>query len=511
MYRNVLTKKSFALVGTAVLCAAAAVIFALCFRPEQGILLSADSLAYLHAADELMRGEGYVYFGMSTPMIQWALLMPTFCALIGLFTADVAGVMVYLNFVFLFVTLLFANLTVKHVIRKPAFALAAQIVISFSWSIWHMYYHLWSEVLFLTFLSMLTYFFVRWLQEDKRRLLVGAGLSACFMLVARFTGMELAGLVGLYILFRRGHSWKKRLGNALIYGLIGAPLCCLTLLRNYIVSGTFTGRSKPSSYTFVTNLKNLFSRIVQWFEPDFTSGRFPVVAIVLLLLLAVSFVLFLALRRRTRGMESLEVPFFLLLHCLLYSATTLYANSTYALDGTTSRIVSPILFCGVTLFFWLLSQGANAKRAWLRGGLIFCALALAIFSAASNVLYVSQTVPGQISYYSLANLGEDPAAEYLSELDPTRVKIWTNDPNRLYYLTGMDCNYIPRRESIAIELYCWDACVERWQETGKELLICWYDISASEACYQEQELQQMLSMTLVADLDNCQIYEAVLP
>ena len=501
---NCSQKKYNATVWTAVMCAVISTVLAFLCLPKGGIVYTHDSLAYLHVEKSLAAGEGFLFFGYSTPMIQWALLMPAFCAFLSRLTGDAPATLAWLNLIFMAVTMLLANLTAVRIIKKKLYCVAAQVILSFSWTMWFIHYHLWSEALFLLFVTALIYVFVCWLQEKKRYLLVAAGVFASLMLLTRFSGMELAGLIGLIIVFYPRHTWKNRIMDAAAYGVIGAVPCVALLIRNYMLSGTFTGRSKPALYTFSQNLKDTCLRLVEMLDPAASGWRILlVVGIVGVMCLAALVVM---IRQRDKIDRDAILPvIFMLLHCVLYTATSLYANSTYALDGVTGRIMAPIMVCGFVMIFWVLSQITWSECASLPKIMAVCVVLLTVFSASSNIACLVHKGPDLVNPYSKASYGEDAAAEYIAAMDPDAVKVWTNQPARLYVLTdGMDINYPPRRESI--ELYSWEACVARWQESEKELYVCWYDRATNQILYQEAELQERLGLVLVAELDGCRIY-----
>ena len=71
----------------------------------------------------------------------------------------------------------------------------------------------------------------------------------------------------LLLLLRKGDTPSKKATDTVIYALIVGTPSSVWLLRNFLVSGTWTGPRYPSPYSFLFNLKNTFITLADWVLP----------------------------------------------------------------------------------------------------------------------------------------------------------------------------------------------------------------------------------------------------
>ena len=466
-------------------------------------MLTHDSLAYLHAADTFMAGRGFEYFGYSSPMIQWPLLMPALYGVAGLL-GDVRVIMGYFNLTLFGIAVFFGGLTLSGFVKNRVAYMIAMVFMTFSLSYIKPFYYLLSEGLFLAFLSVLLFLFTRWIANGKMPFLLLLSLVSGLLMWTRFTGIVLSGLVGVYILFFTGKNFIKRVKEAAIYGGIAALPFMGLLIRNFILSGTFTGRSKPSVTPFWDNIKDTVKTIGGWFLP-----QYPLCGAALAGLIAAgcAFAAYLIFKKRASdgrgGSHGISV---ILAYTFLYPMSVIYSNTFYALDPVGLRILAPMFLPAVISIFYLLDEAlARIDSRKLKTTALALSAAAALAFAVFNSWSLFADGPGFTSYYMEKNFEASPVMEYIRGI-PGDVKIYTNKPGDVFFATGKDANYPPRKEGAVI--YLREACDARLASSGKELYIVWYDVVTNPVLYQREELISMYSLTEVESFEGCVIYKA---
>ncbi|WP_252891841.1 hypothetical protein [Thermoclostridium stercorarium] len=247
-----------------------------------------------------------------------------------------AGLFAYL--VYVSAVYLFENLTVK-VLSVPAL-----LLLTLSVPLIYVSGYGWTEMLFI-FLAVLSMVLIlMYLKNRKLSYFVSGALVSAMCWLTRYIGITVIAALAL-VLFIYEKPVADKFKKAFTYGVFSCFPMCLWVLRNYLLSGTFTGGRQPGVYTLGENIELSLMVFNEWFSyaiPEILSAS--LVYLGLLVLLAV------LVRESKKGENSLPTPDLSanLLITAIYSAVLLYTATKTAMDGITTG------FGRLCIRFWYL-------------------------------------------------------------------------------------------------------------------------------------------------------------
>ncbi len=151
---------------------------------------------------------------------------------------------------------------------------------------------------FLMLLSL--WWLIAYLEEGRRRLLIAAAIAAGLSLLTRYPGVVLAGCGVIGILTLGPGSFKRRLIDAALFGVICTLPSIASTLHNLAVAGTAADREIAFHKVNAYKLRQCASTIMHWFVPDLVDRHHPK-RLVAALLLAVHALLAVSWTRRPTG------------------------------------------------------------------------------------------------------------------------------------------------------------------------------------------------------------------
>ena len=180
--------------------------------------ISADSVAYMHAARSLAAGKGYVYFGFDAPFIQWPPLYPSLLAIAELLGLDVATAANYLNaFILGLIIFIFGVWAAKN-IRYRIYVLWGLVALVFSVPLLYVSRYVWSEPLFILLLLLFIIEVEKYIKTQKHGFLLLAAVFAALACMTRYIGVVLV-LTGVVVILLQRKKFVNRLCSILVFGL----------------------------------------------------------------------------------------------------------------------------------------------------------------------------------------------------------------------------------------------------------------------------------------------------
>ena len=240
-----------------------------------GVSVTPDSVAYISAARNLLAGNGFTQWNGSS-YVHAPPLFPLLLALTGIFGHDPADTAGYVNaFLCGLAIFLSSRWLWQHLRARPAptsralqtwLLLWAAAVLVLSPTLLRIASFAWSEPLFILLTVSALFTFNTFLDTGKRASLVLAAIFTALACLTRYVGITIPAIMLLLLLLRKD-TLSKKTTDTVIYALIvGTPLS-VWLLRNFLVSGTWTGPRAPAQYSFLFNLKNMFVILADWVLP----------------------------------------------------------------------------------------------------------------------------------------------------------------------------------------------------------------------------------------------------
>ena len=241
-----------------------------------GVGVTPDSVRYISTAHSLLAGNGFIDWDNSIYIFHPP-LFPLLLALTGIFGTDPADTAGYVNaFLYGLAIFLSSRWLWQHLRARPAptsrtlqtyLLLWAAVVLILSPPLLRIASFALSEPLFILLTISALFTFNTFLDTGKRASLVLAAIFTSLACLTRYVGITIPATICLLLLFRKGDTPSKKATDTVIYALIvGTPLS-VWLLRNFLVSGTWTGLRYPTQYSFLFNLKNMFIILADWVLP----------------------------------------------------------------------------------------------------------------------------------------------------------------------------------------------------------------------------------------------------
>jgi hypothetical protein len=283
--------------------------------------------------------------------------------------------------------------------------------------------------------------------------LIIAGILTGLAGITRYIGISLtfAGILALVLLVEG--EWKRRIGRASIFGLLGGAPLMSWFLRNYLLTGTASNREfiyHPLSYE---KLKSGVYTVSVWFLPESIPLRMRVAIFVGLVLLLVcifvrGFIRFQRLQstRDRRESANVRIIALLIIYALIY-LLFLFLSLTFV-DASTrldTRILLPIYAVTLLLALILIDSGRDELRR--NRILSFVGIALliglwAFYAFQSNrILSVMRAEGRGFTGREWQNLETGQAVR---ELEPGGI-LYSTEALPLYFLTGRPAYWVPEK------------------------------------------------------------------
>lgn len=470
---------------------------------KYGVGLSPDSVSYVRLARNILES-GLAFLGTSAavsrpPVYPLELAMLSFVLRMD----PLAGARVYAMLCAAAVTGLLV-LSARSVTRFPPALVFAGAMGVFSVPLFRVSTMAWSEG---TFIATVLLLFLAASQFGRHP----GGAALCGLLagaacLTRYVGVILIPLVGLHHFFFSGDSMKRRSLNGGLY-MVGASICFAAYaIRNQLVSGTFLGPRSPSDTGFLDNLRQALNTLSGWFSPGSESPVTGAVAIAIVALLAVFAV------TRAAGENETRPASMVFLHggfLPLYLAFLLVTSTTTAYDRIDDRLMAPVFPSFVLLA--VTAAAALSREAPRRSLSLLAALTvLGMLWPASVVLRETdfRSNVGAGGYHT-ADWKTDALIASIEEAGlPDAPAAYSNAPDALYLLAGVDASLAPRKRayhSTETTGVATENLFDRFPDLDGGLLV-WFDRDMRSYLYSPDELRTMAALTPVRQTDDGSIY-----
>lgn len=433
----------------ALLAASVVFVWILLYARHGGIGVSPDSVAYLSAADNIVHRFSFTdYNGL--PFIQFPLGYPVFLALVQLFSpSNLLQTVPVLNGL-LYSGLLFMS---SHLFRQmrsyhPFAKLLLVFFLATSSALLEVYSMAWSETLFLFLILLFFIVFRRYLCTLQYRELIVAAIIAAIIFVVRYAGITTIMTGSLLILFNAQLRSKKKLQHLLVFGALGVSLAAWNLVRNHLVSGTFTGVRQKATRTFTENLDHVGEVLRYWFPLPESVPAWTLVAGALILLIALAYVLYSLLQQQYFTGTELIVGLFV----LIYAAFMLTISSVSRFESLSSRLLAPayvpILLLLATGSVYLVQR----KHLLIKTLALFLVLGTYGYAQQHHYANNSYTWEG-VSYAGIPGYTEDqwkksPLIAHMKNKEAafTGTTIFSNANDALFFLSGIRAYPLPHKD-----------------------------------------------------------------
>lgn len=488
--------------------------FALVYFPTQknGVGISPDAIQYIGTARNLVNGHGLLAYN-NTPLVSWPPLYPLLLALLGIvFKCDPLLSIGWLNSILFALIVFFSGkLAFRLTNGSTLFALLASAFILFSIPLFGVTLMAWSEPLFI-FLSLLFFIYLeKYTRKEKFATLLIAAILAALATITRYVGVVLI-VTGVVCIFANSRSrFKEKILPILLFSFISSIPLAAWLVRNRIISGTFTGPRMISSFTFLDNFHAMVVNLFYWFFPKhlFDSQIFIAVLFFGLGLLFSSLI-----RQKFFHKNILDSDLFPFFTFILFYVILLFITSKTGFWGLIdSRYLSPLFISiALVLFSFLYSISGFFMERFQK---MTVGIVIGLFLSALISYPIITTIKNSLNPIPFRE-GYNPT--YILETDTLRYlvahpailkdcRVFTNSPVELDFFAHFQAEPIPAKmvgEFTSVVVTDINQLRGAWPPDQSCLV--WFTNAQYKWMYSLADLEKIATMQVLYSFDDGVIY-----
>ena len=238
----------------------------LAFEATYGVVLNWDSANYIHVARGLLSGDGFVQVHTTAPYDKWPPLYPILLAVASLLVFDPRDVAGHLNAAVFGAMIFTVGMHLRRRVESRFLIIWGCLAVMLSWPLVNMVAQAMPESVFILFVTVALILMDKFMERgDKGSLLVWVAVFSAAALLTRYLGIALVVLILVILLFQRGAAVREKLKNAVVYALVAMAPICVWMVRNYVVSGEFTGiRDTYEHYSLFEVLSGTWTVVRGW-------------------------------------------------------------------------------------------------------------------------------------------------------------------------------------------------------------------------------------------------------
>jgi 4-amino-4-deoxy-L-arabinose transferase-like glycosyltransferase len=410
-----------------------------------GIGTSPDSIAYIKAARDFWAESVIV---ANPALIFRPPFYPMLLAAVSLVGMDPFITARWLNAILYAVNILLVGMIIRQYQPRSAWlAILGALLMLFANPLLEIHAYAWSEPLFILLGYLGLLLLANYVEHEKKGYLLLAAVLLGLALLTRYAGVAFLATAALSLLLLGRQSWGRRLGTAVLFGLV-AVLPLLLWLARHIGSDRLAG---GRAFVFHPAGRGHFWQAVytfsDWLQAPLVSPGFLRVA--LLVGVAGAAVALLLHRFATPRRQHNVIPSIYKILLLLLPVYILFLLISISfLDAATpldNRILSPLYPALVMLGLYALEELFQQSQRW-RAIQVSLVLLLVIFvgmSAVRNGRWIWQASQNGLGFSSLAW----QQAELIAQIKmlPTDTLIFSNLPDAVYFLAERPANPLPRK------------------------------------------------------------------
>ncbi len=222
-----------------------------------GVGLTVDSVSYVGSARTLLEGEGFL-----SP--DYPPFFPLALAFLGVFGIDAIAAAGHVNAVAFGLTVFTAAMWLRSRVSSRFLVIWGGLACALSLRLADLSAHAMTEPLFILFVVLALFALDRFLGTRKASFLLLAAACTALACLTRYVGVTVAASALLLLMSQRETTLSARMRNGVAYSVIALSPLSLWMLRNFLTTGSPTGRSYPTDFSFPYSLNVATSEIVRW-------------------------------------------------------------------------------------------------------------------------------------------------------------------------------------------------------------------------------------------------------
>ncbi|MBN2500921.1 MAG: glycosyltransferase family 39 protein [Anaerolineales bacterium] len=432
-------------------------------------LLDWDSFNYIASARSLAAGNGYTIPVDNTsdlPMTHYPPALPTVLALFQLLGVDALAAIRHLN-VFLFgANLLLFGLALRKLTGSVYFGLFGGLL--FLLSSVFIQQHAWalSEPLLIFFTLLALWFAGEYLDASRNRDLWIAALFSALAFLTKYAGAATGAAIIAGLLVSRKFTWRRKLREGLIVGLIGFLPGLLWAYRSYLLTDTLNNRSLGFHPPVMGNLVEAFYTFYGWYIPKpFLVGneKWFVLGTIGAVLAVIGVLIY---RRRLRDLISTTPTLVWLSMAFIFSYIAVIFFSKTFIDpniGMSNRMFVPVLPATMLMVLGGMHALWYQDKRWLRTLMVVLGVYLVVLAIAYTRVRLPELHERGLG---LARRGvNNSEAIQILENEAADTPIYSNYTYAVYLRTGQagyklgsfDPDNVPSKGALLVVFRQWTA------------------------------------------------------
>ncbi len=420
---------------------------------RDGIGLSGDSVHYMEGARNIALGKGYVrHISEGDPIVMTGFppiypltLVPAFW--LGV---DVQGYARFFNTVLFALTLILVGWIVYKSTNLVIPAAAAGIFLIASPSILTIYSWVMSEPLFHVLLLTT---FILWLWQIKKPKVwkvILTGVVSGTMILTRLAGLAFLPPVALGILIFQKGRFKRKIRDAVLFGLVSLLAPAAFFIRNSLVAERLSESRGLTLATFQREYWQIIgAEVASWFKLntyfDYLSEHYQAfwIALGLIVCLTLGWLVF---RKKFAENKADPIVILILLSIPVYMLL-LVLNTILLTPGQTqyglTRYMIPVLLLLVILLGKILTAYWHKGLILPKLAIVFLILAIAPFYYLDFTALLREQ-PASFRQYNArkAECGDELTSIIESIKASGDPSYYTNNCEYFYYMTGLRCRHL---------------------------------------------------------------------
>lgn len=468
-----------------------------------------DSVAYMYAAESLIKGEGFKYFGYDTPFIQWPPLFPIMLSGISLLGCDLIIASGYFNALIFTLIIFFSGYWLIKSTKNFVITIAGTITILASIPLSYVSKYIWSEPLFILLTLLFMISLDNYIYKSSLRFLVEASVFAGLACLTRYIGIT-AVITGCILLLIQNKKFVNKLLETLIFGFISSIPTTLWIIRNYLLSNTLTGERIPTKNIFSENINITFKTIASWFAPYYSYST-----LVIMLGLFIFISVIIIIKNFHKNIGQVEVGenkayrlLILLIFSLVYTGYLTISASLIAFDSINNRLLVPVYVPITILIFLTLNDMLAYDNYKVRKVLTTCLLFI-LFTI--WLLYPLSEIASSVQYSYENGAGilaskwwnKSQVLDYLKAFEEDK-SFYSNFPDAIYIHAGKKAHYTPKKDGLP--QYGIERFIESVQNNPNTYIV-WFNLATTDTIYSIEELEEYFNIEMVKKFPDGVIYK----
>lgn len=229
-----------------------------------GAGLGVDSSTYISVARNLMDGDGFVRWMNNEPYMRWPPLYPLLLVASSLFVFDPIDIAGLVNAIIFGATVFVAGNWLRERIASNFLAVWGCIAIALAIPLLQVAYTAMAEAPFILFTTLSLICTDKFLRSHKRSFLIWAAVFTALACLTRYIGVSLIIAVVPFLVLQHYAKTFEKIRLIATHLLIALIPLCLWILRNLLISQSFTGYNPSSNSYLADDVNDIFTGIATW-------------------------------------------------------------------------------------------------------------------------------------------------------------------------------------------------------------------------------------------------------